>query len=150
VFGTAAVFAPAIAPAPAEAQTQSQAQAAPPVRLPSISVEGEKSAVQDYKVERVQSPKYTEPLVDTPQTITVIPRQVMEEQGVTSVRSALRYVPGVTAMAGEGGGPQGDNLRIRGFQANTDLFVDGVRDIAQYTRDPFNLEAIEVIKGPAR
>jgi len=71
VFGAAAAFAPALA------QAQSQGQTAPSVRLPSISVEGQKSAEEDYKVDRLQSPKYTEPLVDTPQTITVIPRQVM-------------------------------------------------------------------------
>jgi catecholate siderophore receptor len=51
--------------------------------------------------------------------------------------------------AGEGGVPAGDNLSIRGFAARTDLFVDGIRDIGGYTRDPFNIEQVEVTKGPA-
>lgn len=118
--------------------------------LPTISVEGERPAEEgSYKPEQASSPKYTEPLRDTPQTITVIPESLIEDQGATTLREALRYVPGVTMVGGEGGGPQGDNLRIRGFPANNDLYVDGMRDIAQYARDPFNLEQIEVVKGPA-
>ena len=128
-----------------EASAQQQ-----PAPLPPISVEGRRPAdEQTYKPEQATSPKYTEPLRDTPQTITVVPEALIKDQGATTLRDALRYVPGVAMVGGEGGGPQGDNLRIRGFPANTDLYVDGIRDIAQYARDPFNLEQVEVVKGPA-
>ena len=98
---------------------------------------------------RVSSPKYTEPLRDIPQTITVIPSELIEEQGATTLRDVLRNVPGLTMTAGEGGTPAGDNLTLRGFSARNDVFIDGVRDISPQSRDPFNLEQVEVIKGPA-
>jgi catecholate siderophore receptor len=98
---------------------------------------------------QASSPKYTERLLDTPQTIQVIPQEMMAEQGVSTLRDALRNVSGISIQAGEGGVPAGDNLSIRGFNARTDLFVDGVRDIGGYTRDPYNVEQIEVVKGPA-
>ena len=96
----------------------------------------------------VSTPKLTEPLRDIPQTITVIPRQVIEEQGATTLRDVLRNVAGITFQAGEGGVPAGDALSIRGFSARTDMFVDGVRDFGGYSRDAFNMEQVEVAKGP--
>lgn len=118
--------------------------------MPEVVVTGtQESAAQSYKPESVSSPKYTEPLRDISQTITVIPQSVMQDQGATSMRDVLRNVPGISIQAGEGGVPAGDNLTIRGFSARTDLFIDGVRDFGGYTRDPFNFEQIEVIKGPA-
>jgi catecholate siderophore receptor len=95
------------------------------------------------------SPKYTEPLRDTPQTISIIPKAVIEEQGATTLRDVLRNVPGLTFAAGEGGAPAGDNLTLRGFSARNDIFVDGVRDLGPQSRDPFNLEQVEVVKGPS-
>lgn len=97
----------------------------------------------------ISSPKYTEPLRDIPQTITVIPRSVIEEQGAITLRDVLRNVPGLTIAAGEGGAPAGDNLTLRGFSARNDVFIDGVRDLSPQARDPFNLEQVEVVKGPA-
>jgi catecholate siderophore receptor len=97
----------------------------------------------------VSSPKYTEPLRDIPQTVTIIPRKVIEDQGATTLRDVLQNVPGLTITAGEGGAPAGDNLTLRGFSARNDIFVDGVRDIGPQTRDPFNFEQVEVVKGPA-
>jgi catecholate siderophore receptor len=94
------------------------------------------------------SAKYTEPLRDIPQTITVIPKAMMEQQGATTLADVLRNVPGLTIVAGEGGAPAGDNLTMRGFSARNDVFVDGVRDISPQSRDPFNMEQVEVVKGP--
>src|SRR6185503_8985052 len=94
------------------------------------------------------SPKYTQPLLDTPQTITVLSKEVIEEQGATTLRDVLRNVPGLTMTAGEGGTAAGDNLTLRGFSARNDIFVDGVRDISPQSRDPFNLEQVEIVKGP--
>ncbi len=99
---------------------------------------------------RSSSTKFVEPLRDTPQTITVIPRAVIEAQGATTLRDVLRNVPGITYQAGEGGGGlPGDTLTMRGFSASGDIFVDGVRDVGAYSRDTFNLEQVEVVKGPA-
>lgn len=104
--------------------------------------------VRDDTQPILASPKYTQPLLDTPQTITVISKEVMEEQGATTLRDVLRNVPGLTITAGEGGNPAGDNLTLRGFSARNDIFVDGVRDISPQARDPYNLEQVDVVKGP--
>src|SRR5687767_14578463 len=95
------------------------------------------------------SRKFTEPLRDIPQTITVVPASVIESQGATTLRDVLRNVTGISIQAGEGGVPAGDNLSIRGFSARTDFFIDGVRDVGGYSRDPFNVEQVEVVKGPS-
>ena len=81
--------------------------------------------------------------------ITVIPSALIEEQGATTLREVLANVPGVTMAAGEGGQPAGDNLTVRGFSARNDITIDGVRDLGTQSRDAFNLEQVEVIKGPA-
>lgn len=117
------------------------------VELPEVVIEGQRDKV--YKPDRVQTPKYTQPLRDIPQTITVVPRSVMQERNATSLRDVLRNVPGISMQAGEGGVPAGDNMSIRGFNARTDMFVDGIRDFGGYTRDPFNMEQVEVAKGPS-
>lgn len=100
------------------------------------------------RVQPVISAKYPEPLVDTPQSIDVVPLRVMRQQGVSTLRDALRNVAGISLAAGEGGS-QGDNLAIRGFSARNDIFLDGMRDFGSYYRDPFDLENVEVIQGPA-
>jgi catecholate siderophore receptor len=129
---------------PAEPSVQTNA----PTQLPTVVVQGE--LIPDYKPESLSSPKYTEPLRDIPQTITVIPKAVIEERGATTLRDVLRNVSGISMQAGEGGGGlPGDNLSIRGFNARSDIFVDGVRDFGAYSRDPFNVEQIEVAKGPS-
>jgi catecholate siderophore receptor len=95
----------------------------------------------------VSTPKFTEPLRDTPQTIDVVNQKTMQEQNVTTLRDALRNVAGISIAAGEGGA-QGDNLTIRGFSARNDLYIDGMRDFGSYYRDPFDLEEVEVVQGP--
>ncbi|WP_420141832.1 TonB-dependent receptor [Sphingomonas sp.] len=103
---------------------------------------------EDVKVERLESPKYNQPLLDIPQTITVLTAQTLQQQNLLSLRDALSTVPGITFGAGEGGGGVGDSFNLRGFSALTDVTIDGVRDSAQYTRsDTFNIEQIEVING---
>jgi catecholate siderophore receptor len=92
--------------------------------------------------------KMPEPLQNTPQSINVVPLELMRQQGVFSLRDSLRNVSGVTLNAGEGG-IQGDNLTIRGYSARNDLYLDGVRDWGSDSRDVFNLEAVEVLKGPS-
>ena len=94
------------------------------------------------------SPKFTQPLLDTPQTISVVPQELMQEQANTTLRDALRNVAGVSIAAGEGGF-QGDSLTLRGFSARNDIYVDGMRDFGSYYRDPFHLQQVEVLKGPS-
>lgn len=132
--------------APALAQTAATT-AGSTTQLPAIAVEGAKTN-DSYRVEKSASVKRTETILDTPQSITVVPEKVIQEQAATTLRDVLRNVPGITFGAGEGGGSQGEQLRIRGFSANTDLYVDGIRDATPANnRDPFNLEQVEVVKG---
>jgi catecholate siderophore receptor len=117
------------------------------VKMPGVDVRGQRT--NGYKVDESTNPKLPDSLQDTPQSITVVPLEVMREQAAFSLRDALRNVTGVSIAAGEGGGAQGDNLTLRGFSARNDIFVDGIRDFGQYTRDTFNLESVEVLKGPS-
>ena len=94
------------------------------------------------------SPKYAEGPLETPQTITSVSQQTIKDQGVTTLRDALRNVAGISLAAGEGGA-QGDNLTIRGFSARNDLFIDGMRDFGSYYRDPFNTQEVDVLQGPS-
>src|SRR5580692_587495 len=120
-------------------------------RQATIQLEGSKFSVDvtgDASPVSSSMPKYSGPLRDTPQTISVVPEEILAEQGVTTLRDALRNVAGISLAAGEGGA-QGDNLTIRGFTARNDLFIDGMRDFGSYYRDPFNLEEVEVLQGPS-
>ena len=98
--------------------------------------------------QRVESPKATSDLLNTPQTVTVISDQTLRRQNLLTLRDALATVPGITFGAGEGGGGYGDAINLRGYSANNDITQDGVRDGAQYSRTaPFNLQQIEVYNG---
>jgi catecholate siderophore receptor len=125
-----------------------QAAAAAPLELPPVSVEGAQGGQDGYQTTQPALGKLTQPLVSTPESVIEVPRQLMDDQGVTTMRDALRNIPGVSLAAGEGG-QQGDNLSIRGFNAQDDFYLDGVRDFGSYYRDPFNLQGIEVLEGPA-
>jgi catecholate siderophore receptor len=117
-----------------------------PTDMPEVVIEATGSV---YNPSRLQSPKYTEPLRDIPQTITVIPKAVIEDRGAFSLRDVLKNTPGISMQAGEGGAASGDNLSIRGFSARSDIYLDGLRDYAAYNRDPFNTEQVEITKGPS-
>jgi catecholate siderophore receptor len=92
--------------------------------------------------------KFTEPLLETPQSVSVVPTYVMQDQGLSTLRDTLRNVPGISLAAGEAGA-QGDNLTIRGFTARNDLFLDGIRDFGSYYRDSFDYEQVDALEGPA-
>jgi catecholate siderophore receptor len=92
--------------------------------------------------------KFDTPVRDIPQSVTVIDRKMLDSQAAASLKDSLRNVPGITLGAGEGG-VIGDNINLRGFSARTDVYLDGLRDRGQYTRDTFSLEAVEVLKGPS-
>lgn len=144
VAQTSAEAAPS---APAEAPAAETAPAAAAQTLPTVKVEEQRTI--PYQATNVQSAKYTEPLRDTPQNITVLSKELLEAQNALTLRQILTNVPGVTFGAGEGGGGFGDNITLRGYNASGDITIDGVRNSAQTTRsDPFNLEQIEIFKGP--
>jgi catecholate siderophore receptor len=92
--------------------------------------------------------KFTEPLLDTPQTVVAVPTFLLQEEGVSTLRDTLRNVPGISLAAGESGA-QGDNLTVRGFTARNDIFLDGIRDFGSYYRDSFDYEQVEVLEGPS-
>ncbi|HEX8821161.1 MAG TPA: TonB-dependent siderophore receptor [Archangium sp.] len=113
--------------------------------LPTVQVREE---AEGYRTEESTLTRLPKPLIDTPQSVTVVPEKVLEEQQATTVREALRNVSGITVTAGEGG-RQGDTFNLRGFSAQTDTFRDGVRDLGWFTRDTFNLGGVEVFFGPS-
>lgn len=120
------------------------------LELDTLTIEGHKET--PYQTKKLSSPKYTQELVDTPQSITVVPRAVIEQQNAQTLQDVLSNVPGVTFNSGEGNGGVGDSINIRGFNSGdyggSNVYIDGVRDSAFYTRtDMYNIEQVEVIKG---
>lgn len=95
-----------------------------------------------------QSPEFVAPLVDTPRSVTIIPQQIIEQTAATSLQDILRTSPGITFGAGEGGQPLADRPFIRGQASGNNVFVDGIRDSGGQQREVFNLEQVEVVKGP--
>jgi catecholate siderophore receptor len=85
--------------------------------------------------------------VDTPRTITVISRQVLDDTNSASLAEALRTVPGIALGAGEGGNPLGDRPFIRGTDSSNSMYLDGVRDMSAQSREVFAVDLIEVTKG---
>lgn len=116
--------------------------------MPGVKVDA--TAVTDYRVDKASSPKFTQPLIDTTQTISVISKDLIQQQGATTLTEALRNSPGVgTFYVGENGTTNtGDSVYMRGFDTSSSIFVDGVRDLGSISRDVFNVEQIEVTKGP--
>lgn len=106
--------------------------------LSQVTVSGVRTVLHDKLAESEQN---------APQSITVVTHQLMAAQGTTNLEDALRNVPGITLNAGEGAA-RGDTVNLRGFSAFNDFFLDGIRDAAVYTRDDFDLQSIEVLKGP--
>ena len=128
------------------AAVHAQAQPAAPSLAPvTVTAPAETSG---YKVEESASPKFTAPLVDTPKSVTIIPREVIEDRGANSLADVLRTTPGISMGSGEGGTPVGDRPFIRGYEASTDMQIDGVRDLGRFAHEAFNVEQVEVVKGP--
>ncbi|KQU76755.1 MULTISPECIES: catecholate siderophore receptor Fiu [unclassified Rhizobacter] len=138
---------------PVAAQTAPVADApkkpdAPETTLPALRVTGQSGS--EFKADNASSPKFTQPLLDTPQTITVIKKEVLQQQVATTLAEALRNTPGITMQLGENGNTTtGDSIFMRGFDTTNSIFVDGIRDLGNISRDVFNVEQVEVIKGPS-
>ncbi len=139
--GTAVAIAALTLPAIALADEQA---------LPEVKVKASAVAEPGYKADKASSPKFTQPLVDTPQTITVVKKELLSEQAATTLSDALRNTPGITMQLGENGNTAtGDSIFMRGFDTQASIFVDGVRDLGTISRDTFNTESVEIAKGPA-
>lgn len=102
-----------------------------------------------YKVDHVQAGgKFPEKLVDTPKSITVLSKEVLEDKNATTLKQAILSTAGVTLGSGEGGNAFGDRFFIRGFDARNDIFIDGVRDAGVSVRENFFTEQVEILRGP--
>lgn len=104
-----------------------------------------------YAPQQSADPKFSRPVADTTRTMTVISEQVIKDQGATNLTDALKNVPGVGAFfAGENGNSTtGDAIYMRGADTSNSIYIDGIRDIGSVSRDTFNTEQVEVIKGPS-
>ncbi|HEY3951058.1 TonB-dependent siderophore receptor [Phenylobacterium sp.] len=103
---------------------------------------------EGYKADQPTLSKLTEQVIDTPQMLSITPRQVIEDRGATSLTDVFRNSSGISLGAGESSW-MGTNLSIRGFNARNDMYLDGMRDFGSYTRDPFDLEEVELLQGPS-
>ncbi|KQS53701.1 TonB-dependent receptor [Brevundimonas sp. Leaf363] len=133
---------PAQAAEPAASAMATAAEMANADDLGTIDVNGQRQRREPA------SPEYVAPLVDTPRAVTVIPQQIIEQTAATSLQDLLRTSPGITFGAGEGGQPLADRPFIRGQASGNNVFVDGIRDSGGQQREVFDLEQVEVIKGP--
>lgn len=109
------------------------------------------SAIDDsYNRAETESDKSTAPLLDTPQTVSVISREVIRDRAARTLSEVLRNTPGITFDAGENGfGTNSNNFTLRGFDTSGSVFIDNARDSGSYARDMFNVESVEVVKGAA-
>jgi catecholate siderophore receptor len=107
-------------------------------------------AAAPYKVDHLeQSGKFPEPILNTPKSVTVLSRQVLDDKNATNLKQALLSTAGVTLGSGEGGNAFGDRFFIRGFDVRNDIFIDGVRDPGVSVRENFFTEQVEILRGPA-
>jgi catecholate siderophore receptor len=136
-----------------ERERQQQQQAVQPAANPAANRAPDASPYADpaapYKGDRLASPKFTEPLVNTPRSVTVLTREVLADQGATALKDIGRSTAGVTLGTGEGGNAFGDRFFIRGYDARNDIFIDGVRDAGVSIRENFFTEQIEILRGPS-
>ncbi|OBY76136.1 TonB-dependent receptor [Acinetobacter gyllenbergii] len=115
------------------------------VQLPTIHAQAEQE--QSLKVDKSANTKFVAPLLDTPKSVSVISKQLIEDTKVTTLSDALRTVPGITLGAGEGGNPNGDRPFIRGYSSESSMYVDGIRNASSQNREMFAVEQVEVSKG---
>ncbi|QQO12272.1 TonB-dependent receptor [Bradyrhizobium diazoefficiens] len=129
---------------------QAQQQAAPTTPTGPADANPYADPAAPYKVDRVQaSGKFPEPLLNTPKTITVLSKEILEDKNATTLKEIGRSTAGVTLGSGEGGNAFGDRFFIRGFDARNDVFIDGIRDPAVSIRENFFTEQLEILRGPA-
>ena len=119
------------------------------IQLETIHQEVKAEQAPGLKVNQSANSKFVAPLLDTPKSVSVISKQLIEDTQVTTLSDALRTVPGITLGAGEGGNPNGDRPFIRGYNSESSMYVDGVRNATSQNREMFAVEQVEVTKGSA-
>ena len=102
-----------------------------------------------YKAQVSGDSRHVKELADTPQTISVLTQTQIQESGKTDLKDILAAQPGITLGTGENGNAFGDRYIIRGHEARSDVFVDGLRDPGMTTRESFATEQVEITKGPS-
>ena len=136
----AILAAPVAAPALAD-----DAAAEGPTPLPKVTVVAEHES-DGYRAERSRTATKTDtPLVDVPQSVSVVTRDLIRDQSMQSLMDVARYVPGAGMAQGEG---NRDAIILRGNSSTSDFFLDGVRDDVEYFRDLYNIDRVEILKGP--
>ena len=137
-----ALSAPSVALAAPEGDASAADKEA--VNIETVEVKGERP--EGYDVKRISTATKTDtPLLDVPQSITIVSQEQIRDQAIQNMADAVRYVPGIGVGQGEG---NRDTLVFRGNTSTSDLFVDGIRDDVQYYRDTYNIDRIEAFKGP--
>lgn len=141
---------------PAHAQDEDQDDSTEEVQLETLQIRDFTADSNPYTQEgapykaRISGdPRRVNPIAETPATITILTEQQIEESGETDLRDILDNQPGVTVGTGENGNAFGDRYIIRGHEARSDVFVDGLRDPGMTTRESFAVEQIEITKGPS-
>ena len=102
-----------------------------------------------YKARISGDPRRLKEIADTPTTMSVLTQTQIEDSGKSDLREVLAALPGITLGTGEGGNAFGDRYIIRGHEARSDVFVDGLRDPGMTIRESFALEQFEITKGPS-
>ncbi len=116
--------------------------------LKPVTVTDQRERLPAYQPGITSVGKVPQLVRDIPQSVTIVPEALMHDRNADTFKEALRNVPGLTFNAGEGG-RIGDNITLRGYSVVGDLYLDGIRDVAQYNRETFDLESIEVLRGSA-
>ena len=119
------------------------------IQLETIHQEVKAEQTPSLKVDQSANSKFVAPLLNTPKSVSVISKQLIADTQVTTLADALRTVPGITLGAGEGGNPNGDRPFIRGYNSESSMYVDGVRNATSQNREMFAVEQVEVTKGSA-
>ena len=125
-----------------------EAMAAEEQTLAPVTVKAAADQQDGFRATSTRVGRVVQDPQDIPQSIVTITRSLMEEQDANTLREALRNVPGLSFNAAEGG-RSGDNMMLRGFYTFGDIYLDGIRDTAQYNREVFNLEQVDVLRGAA-
>jgi len=141
----ATIAALMVTPLTALGQSQEEMQTLKEVQ---VRAQSDGLEINRYTVKTTKAGKFEQDVAEVPQAITIVPDTLLTDQNATTLEEAMKNVPSVTFNSGEGG-RIGDNINIRGFYTFGDMYVDGIRDTAQYNRDVFNDAAIEVLRGSA-
>lgn len=114
-------------------------------QLPTIHTKATQE--ESLKVDQSANAKFVAPLKDTPKSVSILSQKLIKDTNSNTLLEALRYEPGITLGAGEGGTPFTDMPYIRGYSAQSSVYVDGIRNSTSQNRDMFAIEQVEVIKG---